>query len=254
MATITHKIALTSEVSSNEISASELEQVAFALQEQAADGLARAWHYHATVQSFSDPHKVPVGFWPIKVQQSLDEPGAAGYHTDENGQPYSLVMYEAGDGGWPLTASHEFCEMLGDPYGNHLYRAPSPDPGAHGPRGGVHWVRILLELCDPCEDVSQGYRIGGVLVSDFITHAFGNGRTGPYDVMGHIQHARQILPNGYISWVEDDGTWKQLTNFEGEGQKVLTLGKATDRPSSQSLREWVDAHEEGATQRLARLK
>lgn len=226
-------VALTSTASNNEISPSELGQVAAALQRQGDEDLRKSWtHAHATVQACPDPNRIPFGYSKITIEDQIDAPGALGYHSDANGQPYSVVQF---DGQWPLTASHEFCEMACDPWGQRMYRAPSPDPAADPSQV----VQILLELCDPCEGAQYAYRINGVTVSDFITHQYGNGKVGPYSHTNSISAPRQVLPDGYISWVEPDGvTWKQLTNFGAPS--VRTLGNSSGR-FGLALREWIDS-------------
>lgn len=231
-------IALTSTVSNNEISHSQLSDVAGALQRQATEDLLAAWtHVPISVLAVADPNKIPHGYNRIEVRDDIQEPGAAGYHTDLNGQPYALVQF---DSGWALTASHEFVEMAMDPLGGSLYRAPSPDPAlAHVPKY-KKVVRILNELADPCEGSQYSYPINGIQMSDFITHNYGNGTHGPFSHTGAIKYARQVLPDGYISWEELDGTWKQLTNWNGP--QVHVLGKRTEADKGLSLREWVDQH------------
>jgi hypothetical protein len=126
--------------------------------------------------------------------------------------------------------------MACDPFGSRLYLAPTPEANLGGT--DRHWVRILLELCDPCE--AYEYRIDDVRVSDFILHQYGNGITGPYDILGKVHRAREVLDGGFISWVEPDGTWKQIINFYGSPE-VVTLGKP-DPDDKRSPREWVEAN------------
>jgi hypothetical protein len=238
-------VALTSKMSSGEISPSELAQVAGALQRQANEELRRAWtHAQTTIVACPDPRQIPHGYAPIIVQGELDEPGAAGYHTDENGQPYALVQYDPEpDSGWTLTCSHEYVEMALDPLGSTLYRAPSPDPSVrHGRGHKSHVVQVLLELGDPVEAAEYAYKIDGVTVSDFILHPYGNGSKGEkFDHLGALRGPRTIMPGGYVSWVEPDGEWRQLTWFGGDGPTVNVLGRRTAEHRGESLREWVDA-------------
>lgn len=174
----------------------------------------------------------PAGAWPIYFEEHLNQPGAAGYHSDSRHQPVAYIDVNQGP---MFTGSHELAEMLVDPGGNSLYNAPSPDPADDGKE-----VQILDEVCDPCEDDSFGIEVGGVALSDFITPAFGNGTNGPYDAAGKLTSAREVAINGYISWVDGDEV-KQATNFTGQGFQVRVLGQA-DAPKGEgkSLREWVD--------------
>lgn len=191
----------------------------------------RYWHVNAMVVATASP---PFGAWPFIFRDGLDEPGAAAYHTDDNGQPQAVI--DTADE--PLfNCSHELGETLKDPSGDHLYTAPSPDPADNG-----RPCQILLELCDPCEDPRFALTVDGVRLSDFITHQYGNGNSGPYSASGGLTAAREVGPNGYISYVIG-GAWKQITNFDGEGWRVRALGPAGQaKREGKSLREWVDEH------------
>jgi hypothetical protein len=174
----------------------------------------------------------PSHAWPMYFADQLNQPGAAGYHSDSHHQPAAYI--DANEE--PLfTGSHELAEMLVDPSGNSLYAAPSPDPADDGKQ-----VQILDEVCDPCEDPSFGIDVGGVTLSDFITPGYGTGNAGPYDAAGKLDAPREVAVNGYISWI-DDHVWKQATNFEGQGFQVRVLGPAGQaKNEGKSLREWVD--------------
>lgn len=170
--------------------------------------------------------------WAMYFADQLNQPGAAGYHSDSHHQPAAYIDANQE----PLfTGSHELAEMLVDPSGNSLYAAPSPDPRDKGKE-----VQILDEVCDPCEDSSFGIEIEGVSLSDFITPSYGNGSASPYDAANKLTAPREIAINGYISWI-DGHVWKQATNFTGEGFKVRVLGPAGQaKNEGKSLREWVD--------------
>jgi hypothetical protein len=174
----------------------------------------------------------PSHAWAMYFADQLNQPEAAGYHSDSHHQPAAYI--DANDE--PLfTGSHELAEMLVDPAGNSLYPAPSPDPADKGKE-----VQILDEVCDPCEDPSFGLDVGGVRLSDFITPGYGTGSSSPYDAADKIKAPREVAINGYISWI-DDHVWKQATNFEGQGFEVRVLGPAGQaKNEGKSLREWVD--------------
>src|SRR5215212_12082995 len=148
-------VALVSEIRA--ISVSELTRVAAALQKQVARDFGPIWDVQATVSAFVRLQDVPIGYWPIVVRQDIRVPGAAGIHTDRNGQPYALVQYSPN---WALTASHECLEMLADPFGNRLIAGPSP-------KAGQGRVEFLVEVCDPSEDTQFAYQVNGITVSDF---------------------------------------------------------------------------------------
>ncbi|MGW6407161.1 hypothetical protein ACWF95_08320 [Streptomyces vinaceus] len=225
-----NQLALVPETEINRISPSQLNRVAAALQKQASRDFAPLWQVNATVDAFDRLEDVPVGYWPLIVVD--DVPDAAGFHTDENGQPFSLIEFSDS---WSLTASHEMLEMLADPFGNRVVsgKSPHPDQGQ---------VEFLVEVADPSEAEEFGYTVNGQLVSDFFTPRFYDPVTVPgvrYSFGGHITAPRTILRGGYISWrdpVKDE--WWQQTWFKGNKPVFRKLGKLT---GSGSIREAVDA-------------
>ncbi|MFK0203378.1 hypothetical protein [Streptomyces lavendulae] len=225
-----NQLALVSETKINKINPSQITRVAAALQKQATRDFAPLWQVNATVDAFDRLEDVPVGYWPLIVVD--DVPDAAGYHTDENGQPFSLIEFSDS---WSLTASHEMLEMLADPFGNRLVsgKSPHPDQGQ---------ARFLVEVADPSEADEFGYTVNGLLVSDFFTPHFYDPVTVPgtrYSFGGHITAPRTILRGGYISWEDAaTGEWWQQTWFEGNKPKFRGLGKLS---GSGSIREAIDA-------------
>jgi hypothetical protein len=215
---------------SKNISMSELTKASAALQKQATKDLSPIWGVKATVDVFENIADIPLGYWPVIIMDQLDDPNAAGYHTDKNHQPYALVEYSKS---WSLTCSHEICEMLVDPYGNKMKSGLSPD--------GKQRVHYLVEVCDPCEDSSYGYFINGLLVSDFYTPDYfdsaGSGNT-KYSFTGAIGEPRQVLKNGYLSWYSaKDKQWYQETFF---GSSPVTRPLKGMEDLEGSLRSRVD--------------
>lgn len=216
-----------------QITASQLNRVAAALQKQAIRDFTPLWQIPATVDAFDKLDDVPVGYWPLIVRDDIGEPGAAGVHMDKDGQPFSLIQYSDS---WSLTASHEMLEMLGDPWGNRLVAGQSPKPGQ-----GV--VEFLVEVADPPEAPENGYTINGLLVSDFFTPHFYDPVTSPgvrYSFSGKLLGPRQILPGGYLSWREPvtDHWWQQIW-FDTAKPQFRDLGKLAARAGS--LRSAIDA-------------
>src|SRR5258705_6122923 len=219
-------VALVAEKS--KVKPAEVARVAAALQKQVTRDFAPIWCVRATVDSFVRLEDVPLGYWPVIVQDKVED--AAGYHDDEDGQPFALVEF---DRDWPLTASHEVLEMLADPFGRRMMAGQSPDP-----RQGR--VSFLVEVCDPSEDAAFGYTVNGILVSDFYTPDYFEPKkiTGKqYSYTGAIQGPREVLKGGYLSW-HDPATrhWFQLQRFTSKA-KIVNLGAKT---GSGSLRSWVD--------------
>lgn len=222
-------IGLVSETQS--ISFSELSRVSAALQKQAIRDLGPVWNIQATVDAFGRLEDLPVGTWPIIIEDDIDVPGAAGIHEDHDGQPFALVT--AGNG-WSLTASHELVEMLVDPFGRRLTDGKSPKPGQGR-------VQFLVEPCDPSEAVQFAYLINGVTVSDFYTPKYFSTVFNPADRLSHtgaIKRPRQVLKGGYLSW-HDPVTdhWFQETFFTGSASKFVDLGRLT--ASGKSFRRQI---------------
>ncbi len=214
------------------MSFSDVSAVAAALQKQATRDFGPVWQVSATVSAFAALESVPVDYWPVIIRDNIDQPGAAGYHTDDNGQPFSLVQ---ADDQWQLTASHETLEMLADPFGNRTI-AGSPPPQAPRPISTLRRVIYLVEVCDPCEDAQFAYGVNGQQLSDFITpHYYDpNGATGTlYSFRGNVKGPHTVLESGYVSFGNPvTNEWYQILVTNGQAQ-VRDLGKA--EPERQKL-------------------
>lgn len=236
MSALIAHVALVSDTPS--LSLTDLSPVAAALQKQATRDFGPSWDVDATVDAFDKLESVPLDYWPVILRDDINQPGAAGYHTDDRGQPFSLVQVDAN---WPLTASHETLEMLGDPHGNRTV-AGSPPPQAPDPISGFERVLYLVEVCDPCEADTLAYGVNGVTVSDFITpHYYDpNETTGAqYDFRGSISAPHTVLDGGYVSFGNPvDNQWYQIIVENGVVQS-RSLGVITSA-SGRSLRELVD--------------
>lgn len=193
----------------------EVSAVAAALSIQITRDFTPIWGISATVAAFHTSKQVPIGYWPIYIEDpSKMPPGAGGVHLDKNKHPYALI--ETGDQ-WSLDASHECLEMLVDPPGSKVQANPMlPQAVALGQPN--HSVQYVVEVCDPIEDAQYAYQINGVLVSDFITPHFYDPIASAgvrYDFTGAITGPRQVLTNGYISWIDPvTNDIMQLTNFQ----------------------------------------
>lgn len=216
---ILRHVAVVSETQN--ISFKELSTVSAALQKQTMRDLGPVWNIQATVDAFADLEDVPIGTWPIIIEEDIDEEGAAGVHEDTDGQPFALVTAEEG---WSMTASHELIEMLVDPFGRRITegQSPKPDQGR---------VQFLVEPCDPSEAANFGYVINGVAVSDFYTPKYFSTVFNPADRYSHtgaITRPREVLKGGYLSW-HDPVTdhWFQETFFSGNKPRFRDLGRLT---------------------------
>lgn len=236
MSVLTAHVALVSE--SPSVSFPDVAQVAAALQKQATRDFGPLWNVNATVDAFDRLESVPIDYWPVILLDDIQEPGAAGFHTDDHGQPFSLVQV---DDTWPLTASHETLEMLADPFGNRTI-AGAPPPNSPAPVSQLKRVSYLVEVCDPCESSEFAYSVNGITVSDFITDHFYDPQTKShirYSFQGSITAPHMVLEGGYVSFGNPvDNHWYQIIVVDGQ-TKVRDLGVISST-NGQSLREVID--------------
>jgi len=224
-------LALVAETS--KVSASDLNQVAAALQKQVARDFSPIWETSATISAFAKLDDVPTDYWPILIQDDIHTAGAAGVHEDKNGQPFALVQFSSE---WSLTSSHETLEMLADPFGNRLVAGQSP-------KKGQGRVNFLVEVCDPSEDQPFAYTVNGITVSDFYTPHFFDPVASPsvrYSYTGAITKPRTILKGGYLSWgVPETNEWFQEIWFNTAKPTFRSLGVLSGKITG-SLRSTID--------------
>jgi hypothetical protein len=217
---------------------------ALALNIQVNRDLAQFWPISATVMYLTSPKKIPAGIWPVQLVKTLP-PGEGGFHADKHKQPYSKVIASKADTTWTIDASHEILEMLVDPYGNRMQSSVAIEIVGGEIKDGTGQYGYLVEACDPCEDNKYAYTINGIAVSDFITPHFYDPIVTPgtrYSFTGAIKGPRQILPGGYISWVNiQKDEWQQLLWVDPS--KPPTIKNIGTADSSKSLREWIDSLE-----------
>ena len=215
-----------------------IQATAAALNIQVMRDLPQFWNVQATVRYLPDPHRIPVGVWPVFLVSKLP-PGEGGVHLDNKNQPYSLVIGTPDSNDWTIDASHETLEMLVDPAGNRLQASTAiaiTDGDIEDAPGEFEY---LVEACDPCEGNQYAYAIQGIAVSDFITPHFYDPvlTTGArYSFGGNIERPRQILPGGYISFVEPQKNEVAQILFLGDTPELRDLGSA----DGLSLRSFVD--------------
>ncbi|HYK35693.1 hypothetical protein [Alloacidobacterium sp.] len=216
-----------------------VQSVAAALNIQVTRDLPQFWDVKATVIYLPSPHKIPAGVWPVQLVKNLP-PGEGGFHLDKHKQPYAKVIASPQNEGWTIASSHETLEMLVDPYGNRLQSSVAIKIAGKNVVDGTGQFGYLVEACDPCEDDKYAYTINGVVVSDFITPHYYDLLDTPatrYSFTGSIKSPRQLLPGGYISFVNHDlDEWQQIQYLDST-PKLINLGKAS---ADKSLREWID--------------
>src|SRR5579859_7262298 len=180
--------------------------VAAALNLQVTRDLPQCWAVNATVSYLPGKEKVPQGIWPVQIVRSLP-PGEGGFHLTRRNQPYAKVIATPDSNEWVVDASHEILEMLVDPGGNRLQASEAIRIAGADVADAPGKFEYLVEVCDPCEADGCAYRIDGFPVSDFITPHYYEATVRPgvrYSFNGSIERPRQLLPGGYISFVNPD--------------------------------------------------
>jgi len=213
-----------------------VQATAAALNVQVIRDLKQFWNVNGTVRYLPDPTKIPAGVWPVFLVAKLP-PGEGGVHLDKKNQPYSLVIGTPDSSDWTIDASHETLEMLVDPAGNRLQTSRAIKIAGETVEDSAGEFEYLVEACDPCEGNQYAYSIQGIAVSDFITPHF-------YSFGGNVRRPRQVLPGGYISFVDPQRDEMEQILFLGKTPQLRDLGPA----SSTSLRVFVD----GKTWQLVR--
>src|SRR5580704_17257459 len=223
-----------------EIDPELMQAVAAALTIQVTRDLPQFWNVQATVRYEPNASKIPAGVWPVFLVKTLP-PGEGGFHLDQHNQPYAKVIASPGSDEWTIDANHETLEMQVEPNGNRLQPSTSIQIENGKIVNGTGQFAYLVEACDPCEADNFAYPIQGVAVSDFLTPHFYDPVVTPgtrYSFTGAIKAPRQILPGGYISWVnqQTDEMQQLLYVDPNKPPKIVTLGPA---PGG-SLRVWMD--------------
>ncbi|MEY2472660.1 MAG: hypothetical protein QOK28_1989 [Actinomycetota bacterium] len=197
--------------SSTTVSDDEVAAAVPALQEQVHRDFAPAWGADATVSFVAKGEKPAAGAWWLVVLDDSDAAGALGYHDLTNdGLPLSKVF--AGSDkqygfNWTVTASHELLEMLADPDINLTVFVQS------SASAGVLYAR---EVCDACEADALGYKIDGVLVSDFVYPAwfesFRKAKSTQFDHKRHLTKPFELAAGGYIGAfdISNGSGWHQV--------------------------------------------
>lgn len=172
----------------------EIDAVIPALQQNATD-FCNVWRSvqdfpaNATILANNDP--APEA-WPLYIYDHTDIPGAGGYHDDDlmkvQGKVFAADAMEHNEA-WTVDASHEMLEMLGDPLTTKIIKVP-------GLR--LEW---FAEVCDPVEADSFGYKVGDVLVSDFVLPSYSKSiPLGHFDFTGALKGpCPDLTHGGYIT-------------------------------------------------------
>jgi hypothetical protein len=222
----------------------EIRPVVNALQQQVTNDFRPAWGTDAELTFVPTGSTPPIGTWWLTILDDSDQAGALGYHDlTPDGLPLGKV-FAATDlkygNSWSVTASHELLEMLADPNINLTVFVQHEDTAG---------TLYAYEVCDACESDAFAYKIGTVLVSDFVFPSWFEGfraeGSTQFDQTNNISEPLELVPGGYIGVFKvNDGTgWQQIT-----AQKTPT--DATHRGNVGSRRErrrtphtqWVTSH------------
>lgn len=199
---------------STHVSDADLALIAKALTIQCLRDFCPAWGLEkATVISVPKGH-APQGADAVIVQyDTIDEPDALGFHTDDQGRYVGALAATPvldnggsalGDPAHPeiacvaSVASHEVCELLADPTVNRWL-----DCGRPITVSGVSFLEVALEVCDPVEGDSVVIVIGGkpILVSNFILPAWGDPlaiSSSQMDFLGKLHSQFSMDAGGYM--------------------------------------------------------
>jgi hypothetical protein len=190
----------------------DIRPVIQALQQQVSNDFQPAWGVDAEINFIPTGSAPPTGTWWLTILDDSDQAGALGYHdlTPEGmplGKVFAATDLKYGNS-WSVTASHELLEMLADPNINLTVFVQNANTTG---------TLFAYEVCDACEADNLGYKIGNVLVSDFVYPAwfedFRIQGSTQFDQGNHIQSPLELLPGGYIGVfnVSDGSGWTQLT-------------------------------------------
>lgn len=208
--------------------ASEVKKVVAALQTQVSKHFAPAWGLDADLRILPPKTKPAPGEWWLVILDNSDQAGALGYHdVTTHGLPLGKVFaktdIEYGEK-WSATASHELLEMLADPNINLTVF----DESSNGGR------LYAYEVCDACEADKFGYKIDGVLVSDFVYPAWFESfrKAGThFDHAKKIKKPFQLLSGGYIGVydVKSGSGWTQVTAEKTNYRSRPPVGSRRER-------------------------
>lgn len=213
---------------STAIADAEVKAMVPAFAQQWNKDLASIWSVEeATFTFFPRGSKPDAGAWWVVFLDDSDQADALAYHDLSNeGLPLSKVFVKtinADGSSVSVGATHEICEMAVDPWLN----------GAYQDSRGVFWAG---EICDPVEDDRYGYKISGVLVTDFATpnwfaHKYAK---GSMDFQNHALSAFEVLSGGYAQKFDPNRGWIQVTGskaMNSQRARVAAKGSRRERRS-----------------------
>jgi len=222
----------------------EIRPVVNALQQQVTNDFRPAWGTDAELTFIPTGSTPPVGTWWLTILDDSDQAGALGYHDlTPDGLPLGKV-FAATDlkygNSWTVTASHELLEMLADPNINLTVFVQNEETTG---------TLYAYEVCDACESDAFSYKIGTVLVSDFVFPSWfetfrAEGST-QFDQTNNISEPLELISGGYIgTFSVSDGTgWQQVTaqKMLADAQHRGNVGSRRERRRTPRT-QWVTSH------------
>jgi hypothetical protein len=174
---------------------SEVKSVVPSLQTQLRRDFSPTWGINAKLAFLPKKTKPSHHSWWIGIFDDRHQADYLGYHDlTSKGLPLAKVFASSDeeiDCEWTVTLSHELLEMLANP-GSNLFVQHEADRGLLYP----------YEVCDPCEPDKFGYKVQGILVSDFVHPAwfehFHKKGSVQFDHCKRMSRPFQVLPGGSI--------------------------------------------------------
>jgi hypothetical protein len=201
--------------------------------------LLPVWGVDPATFTFVPKSKKPAsGAWWLVFLDDSDQADALAYHDLTNeGLPISKVFVKtivSAKESVSVGATHELCEMAVDPWLNSAYQDPK----------GTFWAG---EVADPVESDQYGYKIGAILVTDFVTpnwfahqHA-----TKAIDLKSHANAAFEVLSGGYAQKFDADSGWVQVTGALAAKSAQAHAPKGSRR--ERRVRQWKNWEKSNVT-------
>lgn len=160
--------------------------------------------------------------------QTTMEAGALGFHDDVAGVIFARVLYQADQ--TPITASHEICELLGDPDCNGWVEM---SPGKS----------VAKESADPVEGDSylQAATIGGetreVPVSNYVLLSYFDAKgVTPFDRLGKLHAPFAMDTGGYQIIMDASGATTDVFASWGTSVGRMAVARKVANPDSRASR------------------
>lgn len=215
---------------STDISSADIQKMLPAFEQQWNNDLRPVWQVEPATFNFTQKNQAPAGgAWWLVFFDDSDQANALAYHDLTNeGLPISKVFVKtlrADGASISVGATHELCEMAVDPWLNGAYQDP----------GGIFWAS---EICDPVESDQYGYKIGEVLVTDFVTpnwYAHEHSQAA-IDFKGHAHTPFEVLSGGYAQKFDFHSGWVQVTGTRAKAQQhaIAAPGSRRERRARQA--------------------